>query len=440
MSRLALHGGTPVRFKPFPAYRPIGHEEVEEVRSVVESGILSKFLGVWHEDFYGGPQVRAFEAEWAEAYKAKYAISVNSCTSGLYAAVGAAGIGPGDEVIVSPYTMTASATAAIIFNGVPVFADIDPSTYCLDPESIRQRITPRSKAIIVVHLFGQAADMDPIMDLANRHGIIVIEDCAQSPRATYKGRPVGTLGHLGVFSLNYHKHIHSGEGGVITTNDDELAERCQLIRNHGEAVVEAKGTKNLVNIIGFNFRLGEIEAAIGRIQLKKAHSLIARRKNNVVYLEDKLSGLPGLKMPTVGKDSVHVYYVHALSYAKAVTGVHRDRVVQALRAELPVTEMREEEGPLVSAGYAKPLYLQPMYQNLVGYGSVSCPFKCPHYGGTPNYREGLCPVAEKAYSETLISNELMCPPMSKADLDDVAKAFHKVFENLDQLVGDREAS
>ncbi len=439
MTRLALFGGAPIRSEPFPAYRPIGKEEAEAAKHVVESGVLSSFLGVWHQDFYGGPQVRAFEAEWAEAYKAKHAISVNSCTSGLYAAVGAAGIGPGDEVIVSPYTMTASATAAIIFNGVPVFADIDPGTYCLDPESIRQRITPRTKAIIVVHIFGQAADMDAIMDLANVHGIIVIEDCAQSPCATYKDRPVGTLGHMGVFSLNYHKHIHSGEGGVITTNDDELADRCQLIRNHGEAVVEAKGTKNLVNMIGFNFRLGEIEAAIARCQLKRAWDLITERQRNVRYLEDKLSGLPGLHMPAVRHDCVHVYYVHALSSAESETGVHRDKIVQALCAELPVTEMREREGPLVSAGYAKPLYLQPMYQNLVGYGSVSCPFKCPHYEGTLDYDEGLCPAAENAYSRTLISSELMRPPMSKSDLDDVADAFHKVFGNLDQLRDDRAA-
>ncbi|MGY8992193.1 MAG: DegT/DnrJ/EryC1/StrS family aminotransferase, partial [Rhodospirillales bacterium] len=188
MTQLALTGGTPVRTKPFPAYRPIGTEEVDAAKAVIESGVLSGYLGAWHDDFYGGPEVRGFEADWAAAYQAKHAISVNSCTSGLYAAVGAAGIGPGDEVIVSPYTMSASATAAIIFNGVPIFADIDPNLYCLDPISIRKCITERTKAIIVVHIFGQSADMDPIMEIAKEHNLIVIEDCAQAPLATYKGR------------------------------------------------------------------------------------------------------------------------------------------------------------------------------------------------------------------------------------------------------------
>ncbi|MEL0106297.1 MAG: DegT/DnrJ/EryC1/StrS family aminotransferase [Rhodospirillales bacterium] len=433
MTKLALFDGSPVRTKPFPAYKPIGEEEVAAAKAVVESGVLSAYLGAWHDDFYGGPQVRAFEADWAKAYQAKHAISVNSCTSGLYASVGAAGVGPGDEVIVSPYTMSASATAAIVFNGVPVFADIDPQTYCLDPKSIQARITERTKAIIVVHIFGQSADMDPIMELADQHDLTVIEDCAQAPCATYKGRPVGTLGHLGVFSLNYHKHIHSGEGGMITTNDDGLADRCQLIRNHGEAVVEAKGTKNLVNMIGFNFRLGEIEAAIGQAQLKKAPDLVSQRQNNVAYLENKLSGLPGLGMPKAQEKSAHAYYVHALDYDPSVTGVVRETIVAALRAELPVSEMREREGTLVSGGYVKPLYLQPMYRELVGYGTVSCPFTCPHYGGTVDYSEGICPEAEAAHNTTLISHELMRPPMTETDLDDVANAFHKVFENLDDL-------
>ena len=235
---------------------------------VLDSGVLSRFLGTWHADFYGGPEVQQFEKEWAAVSGTKHGIAVNSCTSALYAAVGAVGAGPGDEVIVSPYTMIASATAAVIFNAVPIFADIDPRTYTLSAETIAPRITPRTKAIIVVHIFGQSADMDPIMELANRHGIKVIEDCAQAPFAMYKGRPVGSLGHIGAFSLNYHKHIHTGEGGMCTTDDDNLAERLQLIRNHAEAVVAAKGTSNLVNMVGFNFRLGEIEAAI---EIGRAH-------------------------------------------------------------------------------------------------------------------------------------------------------------------------
>jgi dTDP-4-amino-4,6-dideoxygalactose transaminase len=433
MSRLALFGGAPVRTEPFPSYAFIGEEEKRAVMDVMDSGILSRFLGVWHPDFFGGPEVQAFEADWAKAVGTKHAISVNSCTSGLYAAVGATGAGPGDEIIVSPYTMIASVTAAVVFNAVPVFADIDPETYTISAESIAPKITKRTKGIIVVHIFGQSADMDPIMKLARERGIKVIEDCAQAPYARYKGRPVGSLGDIGVFSLNYHKHIHTGEGGVCTTNSDELAERIQLIRNHAEAVVEAKGTANLTNMIGFNFRLGEIEAAIGRCQLAKGASLVQQRKENVMLLERKLAGIHGLSMPKVGPAGDHVYYVHALDYDADATGVSRELFVRAVKAELPPTRLREHEGPLLGAGYVKPLYLAPMFQTLTGYGTVQCPFRCPHYDGKPDYRAGLCPAAERAHFERVITHEMMRPPMSESDLDDVASAFHKVAENLGEL-------
>ncbi len=430
---LALLGGAPIRARPFPAYRVIGAEEEAAVRAVMETGILSRFLGVWHPDFFGGPEVQAFERDWAQAFGAAHAISVNSNTSGLYAAVGAARLGPGDEVIVSPYTMTASAVAPLIFNAVPVFADIDPATYCLSAETIAARLTPRTKAIIVVHIFGQPADMDPIMALAAQHGLTVIEDCAQAPFATYGGRPVGTLGHMGVFSLNYHKHIHTGEGGVVTTNDPHLAERLQLIRNHAENVVERKGVADIVGLLGFNFRLGEIEAAIGRQQLRKGPELVARRQANVAALEAQLAGVPGLTAPFVQAKSSHAYYVHALSFDAEAAGIGRAAFVQAVKAELAPTELREHEGVLVSEGYVRPLYLQPLYQRLTAYGDQGCPFRCPHYDGTPDYRPGLCPEAERAHGERVILHELIRPPMSPADLGDVARAFHKVADNVAAL-------
>jgi perosamine synthetase len=430
---LALLGGTPVRTKPFPAYKVIGEEEKQAAVRVIESGVLSRFLGTWHADFFGGSEVQAFEKEWAEMCQVKHAVSVNSCTSGLYAAVGAAGVGPGDEVIVSPYTMAASATAALIFQGIPVFADIDSKTYCISAETIRPKITPRTKAIIVVHIFGQPADMDPIMELAREHNLTVIEDCAQVPFATYKDRPVGGIADMGVFSLNYHKHIHTGEGGLVTTNDDRLAEKVQLIRNHAEAVVEKKGVYDLVNMVGFNFRLGEIEAAIGREQLKKGRVLIRRRQQNVRYLEQKLQGLAGLEMPHVGVAGDHVYYQHVLDYDAEVTGVPRERMVQALKAELPVTELREGEGPLMGMGYVKPLYLMPMFQNQIAYGKSGYPFTSPLYEGKVDYRKGLCPNVERAHFQRVITHEMMRPGMTEADLDDVAAAFHKVWKNLESL-------
>ncbi len=433
MSKLALLGGDPVRTTPFPAYEVIGAEEKKAVQEVLDSGVLSRYLGSWHPDFYGGPVVQAFEREWSEKFGVKHSVAVNSCTSGLYAAVGAVGAGPGDEIIVSPYTMVASATAAVIFNAVPVFADIDPKTYTLSAETIAPKITPRTKAIIVVHIFGQAADMDGIMALARSKGIAVIEDCAQVPFATYKGRPVGALGDIGVFSFNYHKHVHTGEGGMCTSENDELAERIRLIRNHAEAVVRDKGTTNLVNMVGFNFRLGEIEAAIGRCQLRKGGDLIAQRKTNVRILEKKLAGVPGLSMPVVGAGGDHVYYVHALDFDEEAAGISRDLFVKAVMAELPATKLREHEGPLMGAGYVKPIYLNPMFQTMTAYGNVQCPFKCPHYEGQVSYGAGECPNAERAHYSRVITHEMMRPPMTEADLSDVAAAFHKVAEHRSEL-------
>src|SRR5574341_1205170 len=247
MPVLAINNGEKVRTQKFPAYITVGKEEEKAVLRVIKSGVLSRFLGSWHEDFYGGPEVRAFEKEWAKYFNVKHAIAVNSATSGIYCAMGATGVGPGDEVIVSPYTMTASSVAPLIYNAIPVFADIEEDYFCLSPESVEERITERTKAIIVVDIFGQPYDADKINAIAKKYDLFVIEDCAQAPGATYKGKYAGTLGDIGIFSLNYHKHIHTGEGGVAVTNNDELAEKIRLIRNHAEAVVEAKGYNSLVN-------------------------------------------------------------------------------------------------------------------------------------------------------------------------------------------------
>ncbi|WP_419797489.1 MAG: DegT/DnrJ/EryC1/StrS family aminotransferase [Terasakiella sp.] len=422
-NKLAILGGDPIRREPFPAYNVIGEEECQAVQDVMKTGVLSRFLGTWHNDFYGGPQVQAFEEEWSQAIGCQHSITVNSATSGLYAAMGAAGVGLGDEVIVSPYTMSASATAPLIYNATPVFADIDPKTCCLSAQTIKPKLSPKTKAIIVVHIFGGAADMEPIMELARAHNLVVIEDCAQSPLGTYKGKKVGTIGDMGVFSLNYHKHIHTGEGGIVTTNNPVLAEKVQLIRNHAEAVVEGKGVDDLTNMVGFNYRLGEIECAMGRSLLRKLPALLAQRCENVAFLEKRLAGLPGLEMPSLAAGGSHCHYVHALSYNAQITGIKRERVVEAIRAELAPCKMREHEGVLLFQGYVKPLYWQPLYQ------------KRAHLAlqNETDYSRGMCPVVEDAHLNRMITHELMRPGMSEADLNDVANAFEKVFSQLDRL-------
>jgi perosamine synthetase len=432
MSKLALFGGTPVRRVPFPAHNPIGDEEKNAAIAVIESGVLSRFLGSWHEDFLGGDRVRQFEADWAAFTGAAYAVSVNSNTSGLLAAVGAAGVGPGDEVIVPPYTMSATAAMVVAYNAVPVFADIDERTYCIDPASIEARVTPRTRAIMAVHLFGHPADMDAILAIAKRHGLTVIEDAAQAPGAHYKGRRVGNLGHMTVFSLNYHKHIHTGEGGVVTTSDERLATRLRLIRNHGEAVVEEMGVSDIANTFGFNLRLTELQAAIGSEQLRKLPRLMDQRLANVRYLDGRIAQLPGISAAHVEPDCTHAYYVQTFRFDEEVVGVGRDRFVEAVSAELPTAA--GQDWPLVYAGYMKPLYLQPMYQRQIAYaGQAPGRFPCGCYTGTTNYVSGSCPVTERVEARHLIGTEFMRPPSTIADMADVADAFEKVYHHREEL-------
>lgn len=434
MSSLAINGGPSIRKKLFPFYRTVGKEEKRALGRVIDSGVLSKFLGSWHRDFYGGLEVQKFEKQWARYFRVKHAIAVNSATSGLYCAVGAVGVEPGDEVIVSPYTMSASATAPIIWGGVPVFADIEKDYLCLDPRSVAKRITPRTKAIIAVDLFGQPYDVERINTLARKHRLFVIEDAAQAAGAMYRGRYAGTLGNVGIFSLNCHKHIQSGEGGVVVTNNDKIAERVRLIRNHAEAVAGDKGEKNLVNMVGFNFRMTELEAAVSQCQLKKLRRLVTERMKNCAYIAKRLQNIPALITPSARPGATHVYYMQPFRWRADIAGFDRHTFVEAVRAELAPTEKNEDFGVRIWEGYSKPLYLQPMYQKKIAYGRSGYPFRGPHYKGRVNYKKGLCPAAERIYGQELFTSDLMTPGFSRRDLDDVVAAFQKVWKYRKELI------
>jgi dTDP-4-amino-4,6-dideoxygalactose transaminase len=424
MQKLALFGGVPVRTKPYPMHITTGVEEKIAVMRVMENGILSDFEGANNQWFLGGPEVKSFEKEWAGYFGVKYAVSVNSATSGLMAAVGAAGIGPGDEVITTPWTMAATAIAIVINNAIPVFCDIEPDTFCISPASIKAKITSRTRAIMPVHIYGHTAEMDEILGIARKHSLIVIEDAAQSPGMSYKGRQSGTIGHMGVFSLNCHKIIQTGEGGVVVTNDDELAKRLRLIRNHAEAVI-ATGmeVQDLSCMVGWNYRMNELEAAIGREQLKKLNGFLVRRKELVEFITEKLNRYDGLLTPVVRPGCEHSFYRYALRLDPVKVKAPASRIVEALNAE----------GMDFYAGYI-PINQYPIYQKKMAFGSRGCPFRCPWYEGNVDYSMSALPNVMDAMTRSF-STEVIRPPLTFKDMDEIDTAFEKVWSNLDKLCG-----
>jgi len=422
MEKLALLGGNKTIKLPFKKYNPIGVEELKAAEEVIKSGVLSQYLGMWHEDFFGGPKVKKFESQCANFFGVKHAVTVNSWTSGLVAAVGALGIGPGDEVITTPWTMSATGTAILHWNGIPVFADINKDTFNLDLDSVERNISEQTKAIISVDIFGMSADMEELMFLAQKYNLKVISDTAQAPGAKYKDKYAGTLADIGGYSLNYHKHIHTGEGGILVTNNDDYAERLQLIRNHAEVVVEDKGVENIVNMVGHNFRLGEIECAIGCEQLSKLPYLVKERQSLAEALTKQLIGLPFLQTPFIESDRDHAYYVYPLQLDIKSLGLSRDRLCDALEAE----------GLSVMRSYQN-IHLLPIYQKKIAFGDNGFPWKSEFCKREIDYSKGICPVAEMLNDESFIGIGMCTYDLSISDVELIGTVFKKVWNNLDSL-------
>ena len=422
VARLALEGGSRTIPEPFPPYQSLGDDEIEAANRVLESGVLSAFIGAPGPGFYGGPEVQALELEAAERFGVRHVVAVNSWTSGLVAAVGAIGIEPGDEVIVTPWTMVATAPAILHWNAIPVFADIDPNTFNLDPAAVQAAITPRTRAILCADIFGQSADIPALRAIADRHRLRLLTDTAQAPGALLNGRPTGTGADIGGFSLNYHKHIHCGEGGLLVTDDDHLAERLRLIRNHGEAVIQSDDPSELANILGHNFRLGEIEAAIARAQLHKLSTLVASRQRAADRLRACLADLPGLQLPAVVAQATHVYYVFGMTLDPERLGKPRSWIVDALRAE-GVSALLQ--------GY-QCIHLNPLFRHRIAYGTEGFPWKGLARGDSSvTYGPGLCPVAEDLHQRTFLGLNLCAHPYTDAEIDQVVAAFRKVWAHLE---------
>ncbi|MDY7080708.1 MAG: UDP-4-amino-4,6-dideoxy-N-acetyl-beta-L-altrosamine transaminase [Chloroflexota bacterium] len=391
MKKLAIDGGSPVR----QTLLPYGRQTVDEadITAVVEV-LRSDWLTT-------GPKVAEFEAAWADRVGASYAVAVNSGTAALHAATFAAGIGPGDEVIVTPLTFAASANCVLYQGGTPVFADVQPDTLNIDPAAVEAAITPHTRAVIAVDYTGQPAGLDELKGIADRHDLILIEDAAHAIGATYRGEPIGTISDLTTFSTHPVKHVTTGEGGLVTTNDEHLAERMRWFRNHGITTdhrqrAEKGGWFYEMVALGYNYRLPDINCTLGLSQLRKLDGWLTRRRAIVAHYTQAFADLPAVCTLTVHPDCEPAWHIYPILLDTTRLRVTRARVFAALRAE----------NIGVNVHYI-PVYWHPYYAQL-------------------GYQHGLCPVAEDAY-ERLITLPLF-PAMSDQDLADVVAAVRKVVE------------
>lgn len=389
---LAIHGGRPVR----ETLLPYGHQGIDEddIRAVVEV-LRSDWLTT-------GPKVAEFEQAFADFVGAREAVAVSSGTAALHAAMYALGIGPGAEVIVPAMTFAASANCVVFQGGTPVFADVDPDTLLLDPAQVEAKITPRTKAIVAVDYTGQPCDYDALRAIADRHGLALVADACHALGGSYKGRPVGSLADLSTFSFHPVKHITTGEGGMVTTEDADLARRMRVFRNHGITTDhrqrEQQGSwfYEMVDL-GYNYRLTDIQCALGMSQLRKLPDWVARRQEIARRYSAAFAAVPAVNPLVVRDDVSHAYHLYVIRLDLDQLRLDRATIFAALRAE----------GIGVNVHYI-PVHLHPFYRERFATGP------------------GLCPVAEAAY-ERIISLPIF-PRMAGADVDGVVRAMHKVVD------------
>ncbi len=391
---LAIQGGTPVR----KTLLPYGHQSIDEadIQAVVET-LRSDWLTT-------GPRIAEFEEAFAARTGAKHAVSFSSGTAALHAAAFTAGLKAGDEAITSPLTFVATANCVLYQGAIPVFADVSPDTLNLDPEKAAARITSRTRAILPVDYAGHPADLAPILDLAERHGLVVIEDASHALGAEYKGRQVGSLSHMTIFSFHPVKHITTGEGGMVTTDNAKFAETLRRFRNHGISS-DARQRQSAgqwhyeMVLLGFNYRLTDIACALGIQQLKKLEANLSRRRQIAERYAGAFGEISEVIAPTVRPDVNPAWHLYPIRLDQVKLKADRGQVFQALRAE----------NIGVNVHYI-PVHRHPYYANRFG------------------YRGGEYPVAEDAY-ERLISLP-MFHGMSDQDVEDVIRAVEKVMSHF----------
>jgi perosamine synthetase len=391
---LAIQGGTPVR----KTLLPYGHQSIDEadIQAVVET-LRSDWLTT-------GPKIAEFEEAFAARTGAKYAVSFSSGTAALHAAAFTAGLKAGDEAITSPLTFVATANCVLYQEAVPVFADVSPDTLNLDPEQAAACITSRTRAILPVDYAGHPADLAPILELAERHGLVVIEDASHALGAKYKGRPVGNLSHMTVFSFHPVKHITTGEGGMVTTDNAKFAETLRRFRNHGISS-DARQRQSSgqwhyeMVLLGFNYRLTDIACSLGIQQLNKLEANLSRRRQIAERYGAAFRGIPEVVMPAIRPEASPAWHLYPIRLDRVKLKADRAQVFRALRAEN------------------------------IGVNVHYIPVPChPYYRERFGYRGGEYPVAEEAY-ERLISLP-MFHGMGEQDVDDVIRAVDKVISHF----------
>ena len=414
---LAIHGGPKAvpdgTVKPWP---PIDEADRETILAALEGGKLTF-----------GANCQAFQDEFAAWNGNRYAITTNSGTAALHMCVSACDCGVGDEVIVPAYSWSSSATCILHHNALPVFVDIDFDTMNIDVAKIEAAITPRTKAILVVHLHGLAVDMAGVRALAERHGLKVIEDCCQAHGAKFQGRKVGTLGHCAAFSFNQNKCLCAGEGGMFVTDDEEMHAKAKTLWSFGETRSPSEDRDYHAYALGWMYRNNEILAAFGRSQLKKLDGYLARQKTNAVRLRECLAGVPHLILPTAPAGHEHNWYNYTIRFDMEALGHAgdaaelRDKILQALRAEG------------VECGIWQKYILPKMtvFRAKNGYGK-GCPWHCPHAAAV-DYSPEQFPVAQ-THSDTHVGMTVpLRAPNGPEVAERTAEGFRKVMQNLEHV-------
>jgi dTDP-4-amino-4,6-dideoxygalactose transaminase len=421
-SRLAADGGAPVRTRPFPTIndalgRQVGDEELALLEEVIRSGKLNRNTGT---------KVAALEREWAATFGVEHAVASTSGTAAIHTALGALPLNPGDEVITTPITDWGTVGPILAQGCVPIFADVDPRTYSLNPEEVERRVTGRTRAIVAVHLLGQPCDMDALREIARRHELFLVEDCAQAMLATWHGDPVGTMGTLGCFSLQQSKVISTGDGGMTITRDAALGARAALFADKGWARGARQSGRREHRTFGLNYRMTELQGAVGLAQLAKAASFVARRRRVAALLTERLADAPGIITPYVAPAADPVYWFYLLTFDPSRLAVDQPTFMRAMRAEgIPVNGVHGGEA----------LYLQEMLQRKQVFGTSRFPFD---YAGRRvedvDYRPGLCPVAEEL-TDPARSRSFLLPcneGVTDEDAAEMAEAVRKVARHYDR--------